>query len=94
MLVAVTAGGSLMETFLGMGVGQLGNLKMIRLHLDTYIQKVLAEYKEYIQKALRPNRVPMSPGVVLNNEDCPVVPDPHKQRHNRSFLAKLRFAAS
>ena len=53
-------GGGLMETFLGMEVEQPG--KVIRLHLDTYVQQVLAEYKEYIKKSLRPKRVPMTPG--------------------------------
>ena len=37
-------GGGLMETFLGMEIEQPG--KVIRLHLDTYVQQVLAEYKE------------------------------------------------
>ena len=64
-------GGGLMETFLGMEIEQPG--KVIRLHLDTYVQQVLAECKEYIKKSLRLKRVPMTPGVVLNNEDCPIV---------------------
>ncbi len=68
-----------METFLGMEVEPPG--KVIKLHLDSYIQEVLAEYKEYIKKSLRPKRVPMSPGLVLDNEDCPVTPDPLKQKH-------------
>jgi hypothetical protein len=62
---------------------------VIMLHLDSYIQEVLTEYKAYIKKALRPKRVPMSPGIVLNNEDCPVTPDPRKQKYYRSFIAKL-----
>ena len=66
---------------------------MIKLHLDSYIQEVLNEYTEYIKKSLRPKRVPMSPGLVLNNEDCPVVPDPSKQKYYRSFLTKLQFVA-
>ena len=85
-------GGGLMETFLGMEIEQPG--KVIRMHLDTYVQSVLDEYKEYIKKALRPKRVPMSPGVVLDNEDCPDVPDPRKQKYYLSFIAKLQFAAS
>ncbi len=48
-------------------------------HLDSYIQEVLTEYKEYIKKALRQKRVPMSPGLVLDNEDCPLTPVPQKQ---------------
>ena len=85
-------GGGLMETFLGMEVEQPG--KVIRLHLDSYIQEVLTEYKAYIKKALRLKKVPMSPGIVLNNEDCPITPDPRKQKYYRSFIAKLQFAAS
>jgi hypothetical protein len=80
-------GGGLMETFLGMEVEQPG--KVIKLHLDSYIQEVLTEYKEYIKKSLRPKRVPMSPGLVLDNEDCPVTPDPRKQKHYRSFVANF-----
>jgi hypothetical protein len=49
-----------METFLGMEVGQPG--KVIRLHLDSYIQEVLTEYKAYIKKALSPKKVPMPQG--------------------------------
>ena len=85
-------GGGLMETFLGMEVEQPG--KVIRLHLDTYIQEVLTEYKEYIKKALRPKRVLMTPGNILTNEDCPITPDPRKQKYYRSFITKLQFAAS
>ena len=72
-------GGGLMETFLGTEVEQPG--KVIRLHLDTYIQEVLTEYKEHIKKALCPKRVPMTPGNILTNEDCPITPDPRKQKY-------------
>ncbi len=70
-----------METFLGMEVEQPG--KVIKLHLDSYVQEVLAEYKAYIKKALRLKRVPMTPGIVLTNEDCPILPDPSKQKYYR-----------
>jgi hypothetical protein len=79
-----------METFLGMEVEQPG--KVIRLHLDTYIQDALAEYKKCLTKALCPKRVPMSPGIILTNENRPIVPDPRKQKYYRSFIAKLQFA--
>jgi hypothetical protein len=69
-------GGGLMETFLGMEVEQPG--KVMKLHLDSHIQEVLTEYKEYIKKSLRPKRVLMSPGLVLDTEDCPVTPDPRR----------------
>ena len=47
--------GGLIETFLGMEVEQPG--KVIKLHLDSCIQEVLKDYKEYIKKSLRPKRV-------------------------------------
>ena len=53
---------------------------MIKLHLDSYIQEVLKDYKEYVKKSLRPKRVPMSPGLVLYNEDCPDLPDLRNQK--------------
>ena len=55
---------------------------------------MLAEYKDYIKKSLRPKRVPISPGVFLRPEDCPEVPDPLKQKYYRSFVANLQFVAS
>ncbi len=53
-----------METFLGMEAEQPG--KVIKLHLDSYIQEVLKDYKKYIEKSLRLKRVPKSPGLVLD----------------------------
>jgi hypothetical protein len=79
-------GGGLMKTFLGMEVEQ--SRKTIKLHLDCNIQQVLADYKEYIKK------VPISPGVILNPADVPVLLDLRKQKYNQSFVAKLRFAAT
>ncbi len=68
--------------------------KVIRLHLDSYIQEVVTEYKAYIKKALRPKKVPMPPGLKLTNEDCPITPDPWKQMYYRLFISKLQFVAS
>ncbi len=65
-----------MKTFLGMEVEQSG--KTNQSHLDCYIQQVLAEYKAYIKKMLRPKKVPISPGVILNPEDVPKLPDQRK----------------
>jgi hypothetical protein len=65
-----------------------------KLHLDHYAHEMLTEYKDYIQKLLRPKFVQISPGVILRPEDCPEVPDPAKQRYNWSFVAKPQFAAS
>ncbi len=36
----------------------------------------------------------MSHGLVLGDEDCPVTPDPRKQKHYTSFVAKLQLAES
>jgi hypothetical protein len=66
-------GGSLMKTFLGMEVEQSG--KTIKLHLDCYIQQVLAEYKIHIKKMLRLKKVPMSPGGIFKPDDVPELPD-------------------
>ena len=85
-------GGGLMKTFLGMEVEQ--DDTGIKLHLDHYIQTVLSEYTEYIKKSLRPKKVPISPGVVLHLDQVPAVPDKLKQKHYRSFVAKLQFAAT
>ena len=85
-------GGGLMKTFLGMEVEQSG--KTIKLHLDCYIQQVLSDYKEYIKKTLRPKKVPISPGVILDPTDVSVLPDACKQKYYQSFVAKLQFAAT
>ncbi len=54
----------------------------------------MAEYAEYIKKALCPKKVPTSPGVAFKAEDAPELPDPLKQKYYRSFVAKLQFAAT
>jgi hypothetical protein len=43
---------------------------------------------------LRPKKVPISPGVFLNPEDVPELPDQRKQKYYRSFVAKLHIAAT
>ncbi len=55
---------------------------MIQFHLDNYTQEILShgEFKSYIKEALRPKRVLMSLGLVINNEDCPKIPDARKQK--------------
>ncbi len=85
-------GRGLMETFLGMDMEQL--CKVIRPHLHSNIQEVLTEYKAYIKKALRQNKVPMSAGLILTNENCPITSYQQRQKNNRSFIAKLQFTAS
>ncbi len=81
-----------METFLGIEVIQTKH--HIKLHLDHYVRDLLLEYKTYIQKILRPKKVPISRGVFLTSASCPQIADPRKQKFYRSFVAKLQFAAS
>ena len=38
--------------------------------------------------------MPMNQGIVLKPEGCPTIPDQHKQKFYRSFVAKLQFAAT
>jgi hypothetical protein len=61
-----------MERSLGMKVEKPG--KVISLHLDSYIQEVLNDYKEFIKKSPSPKHVQMSLGSNLDNEDCPDLP--------------------
>jgi hypothetical protein len=84
-------GGTPMESFLGLEVEQ-GN-DGISLHLDTYIQELIDEYRLIHRKFIKPKTVPMSPGVVLDSTDCPELPDPVKQKLFRSMVAKVQFAA-
>ena len=69
---------------------------MIKIHLDNYFKDVVAEYAEYIKKALLPKKVPISLGVLvaIKAEDAPELPDPLKQKYYRLFVAKLQFAAT
>ena len=78
-----------MPTFLEMEIEH--NKENLIIHLDTYIQQTLAEYKAAVTKFLKLTRkqVPMQPGVMLELEDCPESPDPVKQKVFRSFTAKL-----
>ena len=68
----------IMSTFLGMEVEQ--SKDSIKLHLDTYIQETLDEYKSIFKKFLKPKSVPMQPGVMLDNQDCPETPDQLEQK--------------
>ena len=85
------AGGSPMTTFLGMKVEQSDD--GISLQLDTYAQELIEEYRLIRKKFIKPRTVPMSPGLVLDNSDCPELPDPVKQKLFLSMLAKVQFAA-
>ena len=81
-----------MSTFLGMEIEH--NKENLAIHLDAYIQETLAEYKAAVTKFIKPKQVPMQPGIMLELEDCPESPDPVRQKLNRSFTAKLQFAAT
>ena len=48
-------GGDLMQSFLGLEVEQLEGC--IKLHLDTYIQELIAEYQLICPKFLKPKKV-------------------------------------
>jgi hypothetical protein len=54
----------------------------------------LDEYKAFRTKSLLPKLVPIQPGLLLVKDDCPILPDPRKQKFYRSFIAKLQFAAT
>ena len=81
-----------MTSFLGLEVEQ--EQGQIRLHLDTYVNEMLEEYKAYIKRDLKPKKIPMQPGVVLTKDDVPETPDPKEQKIYRSFVAKLQFVAN
>jgi hypothetical protein len=81
-----------METYLGIQVEQSPG--KVRLHLNYYIRETLDEYKAFQTKSLRPKLVWIHPGLVLDKDDCPILPDPRKQKFYRSFVAKLQFTAT
>jgi hypothetical protein len=55
---------------------------------------MFVEYKAYIQRDLKPKKIPMQPGVVLTKDDALETPDPKKQKIYRSFVAKIQFVAN
>jgi hypothetical protein len=60
-------GGNFMTSFLGLEVEQDNG--QIRLHLHTYMNEMLEEYKAYIKRDLKPKKIPMQPGGVLTKDD-------------------------
>ena len=84
-------GGGLMESFVGLEVEQ--SEEGIALHLDTYIKELIEEYQLFHKKFIKPKKVPMAPGHLLEKDDCPTMPDPFKQTLFRSTVAKIQFAA-
>jgi hypothetical protein len=80
-----------MQSILGLEVEQLDCC--VKLHLDTYIQELIAEYQLIRPKFLKQKKVPMSPGLVLDANDCPETPDPVVQKQDHSIVGKDQFAA-
>jgi hypothetical protein len=67
-----------MSSFLGM---EIEHDKMdLTIHLDTYVQETLVEYKAAVSRFLKPKKVLMQPGVMLEQADCPKTPDQVKQK--------------
>ena len=58
----------LMSTFLGFQVDHSND--EIHLHMDTYIQGVLDEYKAFARKTLRPKKLPIAPNYQLPASDA------------------------
>jgi hypothetical protein len=56
--------------------------------------EVITEHSDYTKRLLLHTRVPISPDVAFKAEDVPELPDPLKQKHYRSFVEKLQFAAT
>ena len=84
-----------MTSFLGLDSLEVEQEQgQIRLHLDTYVNEMLEEYKAYIKRDLKPKKIPMQPGVVLTNDDAPETPDPKEQKIYISFVAKIQFVAN
>ncbi len=85
-------GGDFMTSFLGLEVEQ--GKGQIRLHLDTYVNEMLEEYKTYIKRDLKQEKIPMQPGFVLTKDDAPETPDQKEQKIYRSFVAKIQLVAT
>jgi hypothetical protein len=73
--------------FLGMEIDH--NKRDLTIHLDTYIQKTLAEYKAAVTKFLKLKQVPMQSGVVLTGGLLREHPIEQKAPAYRSFVAFL-----
>ncbi len=69
-----------MKTFLGVDSEIEQSNSSIKLHLDHYVCEMLNEYKAYIKKSQRPKRFPISPEVVLQPKNSPILPDSAKQK--------------
>ena len=84
-------GGEVMRTFLGLQVEHVDS--EIHLHMDTYVENVPEQYKSFVRRTLRPNKLPNAPNHQLTKDDCPEHPDP-KAKFYRSFVMKLQYVAT
>ena len=72
----------------GLGTGPLGPISMWEANRQMEdavkevlaMQEVLDEYKNNIQQALKPKKIPMQLGVVLTTDDCPETLDQLEQK--------------
>ncbi len=85
-----------MTSLLGPGMEVEQDKGSISFHLDNYImiQETLSEYQAAIKKFVKPEQVPMQPGVVLKHDLCPETPDPREQKVYCVIVAKLQFDAT
>jgi hypothetical protein len=67
-----------MTSLLGLEVKQ--DKGQIQLHLNTYVNEMLEDYKAYIKLDSKPKRMPMQPEVVLIKDNAPETPDPKEQK--------------
>ena len=65
------------------------------------IKEAIEEYQKYVKTALKPKKVPMQPGVMLDSHDCPEFPDPWGNgmmaRYNKGLIlwkSKMQKAVS
>ena len=85
-------GGELMSTFLGLQVDHIND--EIHLHMDTYIQGVLDEYKAFARKTLRPKKLPIAPNYQLPASDADQKLMDKDPKFFRSFVMKLQYVAT
>ncbi len=81
--------GDFMTSFLGLEVEQ--NKGQIWLHLDTYVNEMLEDYKAYIKRDLKPKKIPMQPGVVLTKDYAPEPQLQKNRKYNDHLLQKYNL---
>ena len=80
-----------MTTFLCLEIEQDDD--EIRIHMNSYLQEILAEYSKVVHKAIRPKKLSCAPNHILQKEDCLEVPYPMAS-HYRSIVMKAQFMAT